>query len=294
MLRDVDRLVNGLDQGGFRREESMVESKAVRRKQGGEAETSSRSGTDPLMVMSVEKAFRVLSAFGIPRRTMSLSQVAAATGLDISAAQRFTHTLARLGYLVKDPETKHFELTTKTLDLGYHFLRGNRLIERAMPYLMHLSKETEETVNLTILEGTQIIFVARFMSRHMLNTDVIVGTRMPAFCTGPGMAILSRLPESEALAVIDRSDLQAHTPFTTWRRDDLAEKLQRSAAQGYATAFEEFYRGDASIGAAIMDGHGRPEAALNVAVSCSRYSREEVVQRFSTLVMATARAISGI
>ncbi len=273
----------------------MAESKAVKRRQDSVAEVSARpSGGDPLMVLSVEKAFRVLSAFGIPRRTMSLSQVAAATGLDVSAAQRFTHTLTRLGYLMKDPETKHFELATKTLDLGYHFLRGNRLIERATPYLMHLSKETEETVNLTILEDTQIIFVSRFMSRYMLNTDVIVGTRMPAFCTGPGVAMLSRLPESEALDIIDRSDLQAHTPFTTWRRDDLVEKLQRSAVQGYATAFEEFYLGDASIAAAILDGHGRPEAALNVAVSCSRYSREEVVKRFAALVMATARAISGI
>jgi DNA-binding IclR family transcriptional regulator len=135
---------------------------------------------DVLMVNSVEKAFRVLSAFGRQHQTLSLSQVASETGMDVSAAQRFTHTLAKLGYLHKDVQTKRFELTAKTLDLGYHFVRSSRLLDRAMPYLMHLSKETEETVNLTVREGAEIIFVSRFLSRHVLNTDVIIGTRMPA------------------------------------------------------------------------------------------------------------------
>lgn len=249
---------------------------------------------DALMVNSVEKAFRVLSAFGRQHQTLNLSQVASETGMDVSAAQRFTHTLTRLGYLRKDAQTKRFELTAKTLDLGYHFVRSSRLLDRAMPYLMHLSKETEETVNLTVRDGTEIIFVSRFLSRHVLNTDVIIGTRMPAYCTAPGIAMLSRLPEEEAMAIIDASDLRAHTPSTTWRRDALREKLRQSAAQGYATAFEEVYLGDASIAAVVVDHHGRPEAAVNIATSTSRFSHAEVIARFSSLVIATAHAISRV
>ncbi|WP_349236415.1 IclR family transcriptional regulator [Bosea sp. UNC402CLCol] len=249
---------------------------------------------DALMVNSVEKAFRVLSAFGRQHQTLNLSQVASETGMDVSAAQRFTHTLTRLGYLHKDAQTKRFELTAKTLDLGYHFVRSSRLLDRAMPYLMHLSKETEETVNLTVRDGTEIIFVSRFLSRHVLNTDVIIGTRMPAYCTAPGIAMLSRLPEEEAMAIIDASDLKAHTPATTWQSDALREKLRQAAAQGYATAFEEVYIGDASIAAPIVDHHGRPEAAVNIATSTSRFSHAEVVQRFSSLVIATAHAISRV
>lgn len=247
-----------------------------------------------LMVNSVEKAFRVLSAFGRQHQTLNLSQVASETGMDLSAAQRFTHTLTQLGYLHKDAETKRFELTAKTLDLGYHFIRSSRLVDRAMPYLMHLSKETEETVNLTMREGTEIIFVSRFLSRHVLNTDVIIGTRMPAYCTAPGIAMLSRLPEDEAMAVIDASDLKAYTPSTTWQRDALREKIRQAAAQGFSTAFEEVYLGDASIAAPILDHRGRPEGAVNVAASCSRYSREEVVARFSSLIIAAAHAISRV
>ncbi|MGY6249530.1 IclR family transcriptional regulator [Bosea thiooxidans] len=249
---------------------------------------------DALMVNSVEKAFRVLSAFGRRHQTLNLSQVASETGMDVSAAQRFTHTLTKLGYLHKDAQTKRFELTAKTLDLGYHFVRSSRLLDRAMPYLMHLSKETEETVNLTVREGTEIIFVSRFLSRHVLNTDVIIGTRMPAYATAPGIAMLSRLPEEEAMAIIDASDLKAHTPSTTWQRDALREKLRQSAAQGYATAFEEVYLGDASIAAPVVDHHGRPEAAVNIATSTSRFSHAEVVSRFSSLVIAAAHAISRV
>jgi IclR family pca regulon transcriptional regulator len=249
---------------------------------------------DALMVNSVEKAFRVLSAFGRQHQTLNLSQVASETGMDVSAAQRFTHTLTKLGYLRKDAQTKRFELTAKTLDLGYHFVRSSRLLDRAMPYLMHLSKETEETVNLTVREETEIIFVSRFLSRHVLNTDVIIGTRMPAYATAPGIAMLSRLPEDEAMAIIDASDRRAYTPSTTWQREALREKLRQSAAQGYATAFEEVYIGDASIAAVVVDHHGRPEAAVNIATSTSRYSHEEVVSRFSSLVIAAAHAISRV
>jgi DNA-binding IclR family transcriptional regulator len=273
---------------------TMPEERQTGRKRAAAPADKAPRKDDALMVNSVEKAFRVLSAFGRQHQTLNLSQVASETGMDVSAAQRFTHTLTRLGYLRKDAQTKRFELTAKTLDLGYHFVRSSRLLDRAMPYLMHLSKETEETVNLTVREETEIIFVSRFLSRHVLNTDVIIGTRMPAYATAPGIAMLSRLPEDEAMAIIDASDRRAYTPSTTWQREALREKLRQSAAQGYATAFEEVYIGDASIAAVVVDHHGRPEAAVNIATSTSRYSHEEVVSRFSSLVIAAAHAISRV
>jgi DNA-binding IclR family transcriptional regulator len=272
----------------------MTARKTAARKTSSAAVANRGKSGDALMVMSVEKAFRVLEAFGGRRQTLSLSQVAAATGMDVSGAQRFTHTLTRLGYLHKDAETKRFELTPKNLAQGYRFLLGNSLVERAMPYLLHLSTETEEAVNLTVLVDTDIIFVARFMSRHMLNTNVVVGTRMPAYCTAPGIAMLSRLPKAEALDIIDRSDLRQHTPTTTWRRSDLTAKLRLSAKEGFATAFGEFYKGDLSVATAILDERGRPEGAINVAVSFTRYKEEEVAARFGPMVMAAGHAVSRV
>lgn len=255
------------------------------------AGSESRAG-DPLMVMSVDKAFRVLHAFDSSRPSMSLTQVAAAVGMDKSAAQRFTYTLEKLGYLRKDPVTKRFELTVRTLDVAHHYLHSNAMLQRAMPYLMHLSKTTEETINLTVMDGTEIVFVSRFMSRHVLNTDVIVGTRMPAYCTAPGIAILSRLPAAEAAALVDRMDLKPYTPTTTWKRDELLAKIAKSAVNGYATAFEEFYHGDLSVAAAITGSGGVPVGALNIAVSRARFTPEEMEERFAPLVVAAAGSVS--
>ncbi len=259
---------------------------------GASAGAASAPARDPLVVQSVEKVFRVLEAFEGDNAVMSLSEVAVATGLDVSAAQRFTHTLTRLGYLAKDDKTRRFKLTSKAMRLGYNFLSSERIVATAMPYLMHISKETEETVNLTMLEGTNVLFLARLVSRNVLSTDVIVGSRMPAYCSAPGIAMLSRLPEEEAVDILDRSEIVAHTPYTTVDREALIDKIRLSAQQGYATSFEELYRGDASIAAAILDEKRRPEGAINIAVSYSRYRPDQIVPKFATMLLDAARAIS--
>lgn len=266
----------------------------------GVAKTAAETGPvvpavrDGLMVQSVEKAFRVLTAFDGAERSMSLSEVALKADLDLSAAQRFVHTLERMGYLRKDASTRRLELTVRTLELGYNYMRGSALVERAMPYLQHLSKETEETVNLTVLDGTEIVFVTRFMSRHVLNTDVFVGMRLPAYCTGSGLAMLSRMSLLDATALLRVSDLKPYTPSTTWRLEDLERKMKLSAARGYAVTCEEIYRGDISIGAAVVDGRGHPLAAINVAVSTSRYKLEDAEAQFSPLVIAAAHSVSEV
>ena len=252
------------------------------------------SRVDPLAVKSVEKAFLVLNAFGGTNFSMSLTQLASAIRLDISAAQRFTHTLTKLGYLQKDPLTKRFGLGVKALDLGHHYLRANLLVERAMPYLLHLSKTTQETVNLTVRDDTEVVFIVRFMCRQLLNlndTGVIVGARMPAYCTASGIAILSQLPLSESGDILNRSELRAYTPHTTWRLKDVLRKLEASATRGYATAFEEFFLGDLAIAAPILAQNG-PVGAINISVPRARFSREEAEEKFSPLVVAAAQSVS--
>lgn len=247
---------------------------------------------DPLYVRSIEKAFRVLTTFDSAHPTLSLSQVAAAADLDKSAAQRFTYTLERLGYLRKDPETKRLSLTSRALDLAYHYTRANPLVARAVPYLRHLSTESEETVSLTELEGTDIIYLSRFNSAHMLDTDVIVGSRLPAYCTAPGIAMLSRLPIEEAHALLRRTELRPYTPRTVWRMPELLARLEQAAEWGYAIAVEEIYPNDISIGTAILDGRGMVRGALSIGVSRLRSTPEAAEKRFAPMLTAAALALS--
>lgn len=253
---------------------------------------AARKGDSSLMVSSVEKAFRVLSAFDDANPTLSLTQLAAAVDLDKSAVQRFTHTLMQLGLLAKNPQTKRFELTSRTLEFGYRYSRSSPLVRRAAPYLLHLSQETDETVSLTVLDDARIVFISRFQSRHVLNTDVVVGTSLPAYCTAPGIAILSKLPREEVDAILDRSDLRPFTQHTTWKREDLYAKIERAAAVGYGVAWNEYYLGDLSIAAPIIGPDGRPMGAISIAVSAARYQPDEAESRFPGLAVATARALT--
>jgi IclR family pca regulon transcriptional regulator len=247
---------------------------------------------DPLMISSVEKAFRVLSAFDAEHQDLSLTQLSLLVGLDNSAVQRLAHTLVKLGYLSKDPETKRYELTVKSLELAYHYTCANSLIDRATPLLMHISKTTEEAVNLTVLDDTDVVFVSRLVSRHVLNTDVVVGTRLPAYCTAPGIAMMSWLPDSQVNGIFERSNLRAYTNQTTCTRGKLREKLKLSSFRGYATSFEEFYYGDLSVAAAVRNSSGHPIGALNIAASRARFTYEEAEEKFAPLVIAAARSLS--
>jgi DNA-binding IclR family transcriptional regulator len=247
---------------------------------------------DPLFVHSVEKAFRVLTAFDAARPTLSLSQLAAVTGLDKSAAQRFAHTLQTLGYLRKDPRTKHFALTLRTLSPAHHYTQSDPLVRRAVPYLLQLSRATDGAANLTMLDGTEIVFVALFTGRHAVTTPTTVGTRSPAYCTAPGIAMLSRLPLAEVQAILRASTLRAYTPHTVWRMPEVMTRVRQAAARGYAVCSEEMLIDDVSVAAAVMDGNGRPVGAVNLAVSKIRSNPADVEARYAPLVIAAAQAVS--
>nr|WP_323024689.1 IclR family transcriptional regulator [Castellaniella sp.] len=246
-----------------------------------------------LFVGSVEKAMRVLAAFDERHTHLSLSKIASLTGLDLSATQRFTHTLTTLGYLAKDPATKAYSPSVRLLDFAFRYAVSNEVIGRAAPYLRQLSQETEETTNITVLDGTDIVFALRIVSRHVLNSHVITGTRLPAYCTAPGLAILSQLPEPEARAILDDSELVAYTQNTVTRPERILERLRLFRQRGYAHTEDEYYMGDISTAAAIVDRQGRPVAAINVAVSRPRWQGADHERRIADLVIAAASAVSG-
>lgn len=246
----------------------------------------------PLYVQSVEKAMRVLTAFDGTKRHLSLSEIAALTGLDNSAAQRFTHTWTALGYLVKNPATRMYELSPRLLDFTYHYLASSELVQRAMPVLQQLARETEEVCNLTVADGRDIVFVARFVSRNVINPNVIVGTRLPAYCTAPGLAMLAHATAEEIDAVLDASELIKHTPQTVTDPRKIKARLAKIRAAGYAHTESELYPDDISTAAPVIDGQGRPIGALNISVARTRWSAGDE-PRYANLLREAAQSISA-
>lgn len=247
----------------------------------------------PLFVQSVEKAMRVLRAFDGSKRQLSLSEVAALSDLDSSAAQRFTHTLAALGYLLKDASTRKYELSVRLLDFTYHYLASSELAQRAAPVLQKLARDTEEVCNLTVPDGADIVFVQRIVSRNVLVPNVIVGSRLPAYCTAPGLAILSTWPSEDVDEVLARSELAKHTPRTMTDPRRIKARLARIRAAGYAHTQDELFADDISTAVPVLDVRGRAIGALNIAVSRARWNAERDLDRYAGLLRAAAAAVSA-
>jgi IclR family transcriptional regulator, pca regulon regulatory protein len=245
-----------------------------------------------LYVQSVEKAMKVLTAFDGTKRQLSLSEIAALTGFDMSATQRFTFTLATLGYLFKDPDSRKYELSPKLVDFTYHYLISSELVSRATPYLQQLGSETEEATNLTVLDGTDIVFVLRVVSRNVFNAHVVTGTRLPAYCTAPGLAILATLQDGEVDDILSRTNLVPFTPSTVYQPQKIKERIAQIRRQGYAHTEDEYFIADISTAAAVTNAHGRGIGAVNIAVARSRWQADRDEKRFADLVVSAASAIS--
>lgn len=258
------------------------------------AAVSAKSPQDsPLFVQSVEKAMKVLKAFDGSKRQLSLSEIAALTEMDVSAAQRFTYTLSTLGYLVKDADTRMYELSVRLLDFTYHYLASDALVHRAAPVLQKLARETEEVCNLTVPDGPDIVFVVRIVSRNVMNPNVIVGTRLPAYCTAPGLAMMSTWPDEDVDAVLAASQLVKHTQATVIDPRRIKARLKQFRAAGYAHTEDELYTDDISTAAPVLNASGRAVGALNIAVSRARWSAQADEKRLAGLLRAAAAAVSA-
>ncbi|QPF88034.1 helix-turn-helix domain-containing protein [Bradyrhizobium genosp. L] len=245
-----------------------------------------------LFVGSTEKAFQVLHAFDGPRRHMTLADIARAAALDRSATQRLVYTLETLGYIRRIEGTRNYGLTSKVLQFSHSYLKANELIDRASPYLLEISRNLGETCNMHELDGPEIVFVARFPGQHLINIDIVIGSRLPTYFTASGTAILSALSEEERVDLLKRTPLAPLTPYTVTDPDRLLERVRIAAKRGYAVIMNETVMGDISVAAPIIDEHGRAVAAINISVPTTRWTMERAEAELVQHVHVAATSIS--
>jgi IclR family pca regulon transcriptional regulator len=245
-----------------------------------------------LFVASVEKAFRVLVLFKASHAELGLSEVAAKSGIGKSAAQRFLYTLQMLGYLVQNPTTKSFRLSSKLFELSASYVPENLLREKAEVVLARANRECEETINLTILDGAEVTYIVRFLSKHVVSVNFPIGTKLPAFCTAPGRAILAFAEPAVVDAALARPLLVRRTEFTETDPAKLREILKQVKRQGYALADQEAFIGDISVAAPVMNGAGQVVAAVNIAVPFPRWSVAKAQRQLAPIVRTVAKDVS--
>jgi len=243
---------------------------------------------------SLEKGLRVLRAFVEVDQPLRLTDIAQLAGVQLSAAQRLVYTLHQEGLLQRDERTRMYSLARKVMDFGFAYLRQDPLVSRATPYLLEANQRCGETVSLTELDDTNVVYVARIPSRIGMSADVILGSWFPAYACAAGQATLAFLPETAARALIERSRLTAYTANTITGKDALLKLFQKVRRQGFACSQEHYTPGDISVAAPILDSAGVAVGAVNVSVPTNRWTREAAEQRLSLVAIETAAAISGL
>src|SRR4051794_11468398 len=250
-------------------------------------ETPSAPPRDRQFVQSLERGLSVIRALSAPE-PQTLSDVARATGLTRAASRRFLLTLHQLGYV--DLNGTRFSLTPQVLELGYAYLSSLTLPEVAQPHLERLVEEVHESSSVSVLDGTDVVYVARVPTRRIMHVSISVGTRFPAYATSMGRVLLAGLAPARLDAVLAASDLRALTPETIHEERALRAEIDRVRKQGWAVVDQELEAGLRSVAAPIRDRDGEVVAAINVSAHASRTGLDDVRAALLPPLLATAEA----
>ncbi len=233
----------------------------------------------------------MIRALSAPGPGLTLADVARATGLTRAAARRFLLTLEDLGYVRS--EDRRFRLTPRVLELGYSFLSNLTLPDIAQPHLRELVQRVGESSSVSILDGTEIVYVAREPTRRIMTVAIAVGTRFPAYATSMGRVLLAGLSDAELDSCLDRMRPRPLTAGTLTDVGALRAEVLRTRRQGWALVDQELEDGLRSIAVPIRDRSGGVVAAVNLSTHASRRTLEGIRRDLLGELLDTAGRIEA-
>ncbi|MET0237021.1 MAG: IclR family transcriptional regulator C-terminal domain-containing protein [Kibdelosporangium sp.] len=240
-------------------------------------------------VQSLERGLAVIRAFDADHPELTLSDVARVTGLTRAAARRFLLTLVELGYMRTDGRL--FALRPRVLELGFSYLSSLGLPDVAGPHLEKLAAEVHESCSVSVLDGTDIVYVARVPTKRIMKVMIEIGTRFPAHAASMGRVMLAAHDDAWLDEYLRTTPLTAMTDRTITDPAELKAELAQVRQQGWAMVDEELERGLRSVAAPIRDAKGKVLAAVNISTHVSR-SAESVRTELLPPLLATAHAIA--
>lgn len=245
---------------------------------------------DKNYVQSLDRGIAVIRSFSGDHPRQTLADVARTTGLTRATARRLLLTLEQLGYVRSNG--KHFELTARVLDIGYSFVASLNVNDIAQPFLESFSEDVNESSSVSVLDDTDIVYIARVPTKRIMTVAIGLGSRFPAYQTSMGRALLAELPDDEIRSVFERSDRSRATPRTIATADELIRAIGEVRNNGWALVDQELEIGVRSIAAPLRDGSGAAIAAMNVSTHVGRTDLDEIETRFIPRIVETAAAIS--
>jgi IclR family pca regulon transcriptional regulator len=262
--------------------------------------TSSAAAADPPaapaprrtdFVQSLDRGLAVIRCFSSERPSLTLSEVAERTGLTRAAARRFLLTLQELGYV--GSSGRQFSLRPRVLALGYAYLSSFSVAQIAQPHLEDLAEELHESCSVSVLDGNDIVYVARASANRIMTIALTVGTRLPPYPTSMGRVLLAYLPDAERETLLGRATLRKLTEYTIVDLDRLREVLTTVRGQGWAAVDQELEAGVRSIAVPIRDSSGKVVAAVNASAHAARVPMRTLEKQFLPRLLAAAGHIDS-
>ncbi|MGW2288699.1 IclR family transcriptional regulator domain-containing protein [Streptomyces phaeochromogenes] len=246
-----------------------------------------RPGRD--FIESLARGLSVLTAFGPGRHALTNAEIARITALPRATVRRALITLDHLGYVTGRDGL--YRPNAAVLSLGYAPLSRLSPAELAQPHLTALSRRLSDSASMTVLTGSEILYVARAATARLMTVNATVGGRLPAYATAMGRVLLAGLAGDERAAVLASSPLTALTPHTVTDLEELLQLVERAADEGYALVDGELEVGLRSMAVPVRGQDGRVRAAINVAMHASRRSVSECVEQVLPALRAAAAGI---
>lgn len=242
-------------------------------------------------VTALASGLEVILAFDQQSPRMTLSEVAAKTGMNRARARRFLLTLHALGYVRK--QHRSFELAPKVLQLGYAFLSSNGYRSVIQQHLEDITDVTGESSSMGVLDGDDVTYVARSAAHHrLMSISLSIGTRLPAAYTSMGRVLLAQLPDAERSAYLERVALSRHTEHSIIDKTTLEARLVEIRKQGYCIVDQELDSGLRSLAIPAFDANGGLLGAINISTNAARIDMQTLTKDFLPLLREKAKLIA--
>lgn len=243
------------------------------------------------VVQSLERGLAVLLAFADHAEPMTVTEISRLTGLSRPVIRRLLITLGKSGYVRANGP--HFTLTPRVLRLGYAYLSSQPLVDIAEPHMERLTGVIHESCSLAVLDGTEVMLIARVQTRRIMSINLEVGIRLPAYATSMGRVLLAGLEKDELDDYLAAANLEPLTSHTLTKPSQLRAELARVREQGWCIVDQDLEEGVRSAAASVRARSGQVVAALAASVHASRVDLHAMREEFLPHILGAASAITA-
>jgi IclR family transcriptional regulator, pca regulon regulatory protein len=236
------------------------------------------------------KGLRVIRAFSRETPAITLSEVAGRARLPAATARRCLHTLEELGYVMRSG--RMFLLRPKVLELGAAYLDSMDIEALTKTHLEDLASRTGDSAALSVLDGMDIVYVARASVRTLVRLEAHVGSRFPAYATSMGRVLLAGLTADRLRDYFERATFEALTKHTQTDPAKLAKRIEEARRSGYSAVEDELAYGVVAVAVPVVDTTGRVVAALNSSSHSRKFTRVELVRERVGMLQDISRDIT--